>query len=146
MSLGGATSWERRGFRESSGQSDLCYRLMTSWLWQHGVHALGGERAQQRTMDTSSISVPSEPYLWPSLQQFSVLPVSPWFPCSSHPSASAQSEQVYPHKNLLMDAAPLRGICHCCSLYLTQPLGTRAPMSPPHLASCRCRVLFYISP
>ena len=72
-------------------------------------------------MDTASTSVQSEFRLAPHSSNVSRKSLVP--PARSRIGTGAQSEQVHHHKNLLMDAAPVRGICH--SLCLTQPLETR---------------------
>ena len=59
-------------------------------------------------------------------------------PVHSQISTGAQSEQVHHCEKLLVDVAPLRGVCCYCSLGLTtHPVGTGQP---------RILALFYLLP
>ena len=88
------------------------------------THWYGG-RAQEETMDTASTSVPSESHF--SSHSTMSLCKSLVPPACSQIGTGAQSDHVRRHKNLLVDSAPLRDVCCCYSLHLTQPLETGQP-------------------
>lgn len=139
--LGGAVSWERWSFRESSRWSYLCNPV---WWWFHygvaGSAHWDVEGLKREIMYNTDISVwerSSPQALTPRTQ---CLPVSPWFPPSSRSRSGAQSEQVHSAhwkskkigkvhwKSLLLDTASLRGDC---SFWLS----LLQLQSPSHLAA-----------
>ena len=56
-------------------------------------------------------------------------------PAHSQIGTGAQNEQVCHHHNPLVEAAPLRVVCHCYSLRPTQQLETQQPrvLAPSYL-------------